>query len=109
MIHKITDNFTVSGSLENKSTAFTAVTDATVSMVRPDIVRNPQPELCYLTLRTTPGNLVKMLGKVDVHVCPPPNARHFRQVILGTHITNDSGLVVDLRQNVLSVWQEDKV
>ena len=67
--HMTNGNLIVNGSAEGKPTSFAVDTGATVSIVCPDLISKQQPQFGSCTIQTVSESPVKVLRKVDVHVC----------------------------------------
>ena len=50
MLHKTSGNLIVNGFGEGKPTSFTVDTDATVSVVHPELISNSHPEISFGTI-----------------------------------------------------------
>ena len=62
-LYKTTGNLIVNGLMKDKQAAFTVDTGSTVSVVRPDLATNRQPQFSSCTIQIVTGSPVKVLEK----------------------------------------------
>ena len=67
-LQKNSGSLVVTGFVQERPTSITVDTGATVSIVRPDMVKDLKPIWCSCSLRTATRRPVKVYGKVEIHL-----------------------------------------
>ena len=88
---------------------------ATVSIVRPDVVKDLKPICCSCSLRTGTGQPVKVFGKVEIHLRlgrlefshQVLVADIVDEAIFGVDVMNAYRFIVDFKNNVLRIGGEE--